>query len=158
MESYHPLAHQKLGLLTAQPTTDYDVACRCIVESVGLGFDPETCNSGHVDADCMYIVQVHELTLCSFRTRLLTARKLRALHTHLPPPSGACKSMASEALFLAQEFMTHGSLKLKILEQMISPDEVRSPVGHEAPFVWRNNLTCDRRRCSCLSRLSEVSN
>ena len=24
----------------------------------------------------------------------------------------------------SQEFMTHGSLKLKILEQMISPDEV----------------------------------
>ena len=32
-------------------------ACRCIVESVGLGFDPEDCKGGHVDADRMYIVQ-----------------------------------------------------------------------------------------------------
>ena len=65
------------------------------------------------------------LAAYSFRTTVLMAQKLYALHTHLQSPPVARKLVTSWALFLAQEFMTHGSLKLKILEQMISPDEVR---------------------------------
>ncbi len=47
------------------------------------------------------------------------------LPTLLPLQTPSSKAECSSTPL--QEFMTQGSLKLKILEQMISPDEVREP-------------------------------
>ena len=59
-----PLRHPSTAACPARGGTDSRVftlelnADRCIVEALGLGFDPDSCGDGDIDPDSMYIVQV----------------------------------------------------------------------------------------------------